>query len=288
VRDQASSLRQLVSDDKPVDFANPGAVRAGNGARVIAVTSGKGGVGKTILTVNLALLLAELPAGVLVVDADLGLANVDVMLGMEPGRHIGHLLLAGCLPGEVAATGPGGIKVISGGSGLQELADASRADRLMLLEKLHSYYENFDYVLVDTSPGIGPEVTDFLQRADDVLLVTTPEPTSLRDTYAALKAITREMPGREIILIVNCAAPGQAEQAIEALNHVARKFLKRQCDCWYQVEPDPMVCRTIRDRKPLVRAYPRSPAAACLRRLAKALACGGAAARNREAAHALA
>ena len=286
MRDQASSLRRLVAGDQPVSLVNPG-VPAGHGsARVIAVTSGKGGVGKTMLTVNLALLLAELPAGALIVDADLGLANVDVMLGVEPGRHIGHLLLAGCLTDEVAATGPGGIKVISGGSGLQELADASRADRLMLLEKLHSYYENFDYVLVDTSPGIGPEVTDFLRGADDLLLVTTPEPTSLRDTYAALKAITREMPGREVIIVVNCAAPGQAEQAIEALNHVARKFLERECKRWYHVEQDALVCRTIRDRKPLARAYPRSPAAVCLRRLAKALVRSAPAVR--EAAYALA
>lgn len=272
MRDQASKLRQLMygegtgvsTEPQPIDTA------AGS-AHVIAVTSGKGGVGKTTFAVNLALLLAERPAKVLLVDGDLGLANVDVMLGMEPGKHIGHLLLEQCAPEEVAANGPCGIKVISGGSGLRELADAGHADRLALMRKLREYSRNFDYVVIDTSPGIGMEVVDFLREADDILLLTTSEPTSLRDAYAAFKTISQEMPDKEIIPVVNCATGDQARQAMEALNQVMRKFLGRQCDSWHQVDSDPMVARTIRDRKSLVRSYPRSPAAVCLRRLAKTL-----------------
>lgn len=269
MRDQASRLRLLVSGDE-LARADPAGIGRGD-ARVIAVTSGKGGVGKTTLAVNLALLLAELPSKVLIVDADLGLANVDVLLGMEPGRHIGHLLLPTCAPDDVAAIGPLGLRVISGGSGLQELADASSADRLALLEKLHSYYQSFDYVMIDTSPGIGLDVVDFLRTADDLLLVTTPEPTSLRDAYAALKTITREIPDGEVIPVVNCATAEQAKQAMQALNQVARRFLDRQCDRWYLVQSDPLVPRSIRERRPMVCAYPRSPAAVCLRRLVKAL-----------------
>ena len=238
---------------------------------VVAVTSGKGGVGKTTLAVNLAVLLADSGKRVLIVDADLGLANVDVMLRLDSSRHIGHLLLAQCTPDEIAAVGPSGVQVISGGSGLQELAEASNADRQLLLDKLRGYYQRFDYVFIDTSPGIGADVVDFLRDADELVLVTTPEPTSLRDTYAALKTIGREAPNADVRLVVNMASAAQAEEAMAVLNEVASKFLNRRYDDWQCVECDPMVGRTVREGKPLVSAYPRSAAAICLRRLARSL-----------------
>ena len=288
MKDQALKLRQLVAGNQQ---ASPllQQIKEGQGrARVIAVTSGKGGVGKTMTAVNLSLLLAESGAKVLLVDADLGLANADVMLGMESGRHIGHLLFADCLPDDVVAEGPCGIAVISGGSGLRELAEAGSADRQVLLGKLRSYYGNFDYVVVDTSPGIGSEVGDFLRDADDVLLLTTPEPTSLRDCYAALKSIVQEMPEMNVITLVNSASSAQAEQAIEALDQVVDKFLGRRIEEWYHIESDQMVARTIRNRQPLVRSYPRSPAAICLRRLCNILISRSTAAETsrRQAVHA--
>lgn len=272
MRDQASKLRQLVSGANPGDGPLQSEPRSGDGhARVLAITSGKGGVGKTTLAVNLAVLLAELRFKVLIVDADLGLANVDVMLGMETARHIGHLLLPESRADEVAAIGPCGVRVITGGSGLIELADANSAERLGLLEKLRSYYDEFDYVLVDTSPGIGSDVTDFLRGADEILLVTTSEPTALRDAYAAFKTIIGTMPGAEIVTVVNSAGAKQAQRAIDTLNQVTRKFLDTECGQWYSVEADSMVGRAINERKPLVRSYPRSPASICLRKLAKEL-----------------
>ncbi len=271
--DQASKLRALVAGDGP---SAPAAVcEPGRDGRVIAVTSGKGGAGKTTVAVNLAVLFAEMGERVLLVDADLGLANVDVMLGLEFGRHLGHLLMTGCAPEEIAVEGPLGIRVISGGSGLRELADASSADRALLLKKLSEYYRRYDRVVIDTSPGIGSDVTDFLRGAEEVLLVTTAEPTSLRDTYAALKSMAGAANNGSIGLIVNMAASeAQAAQAAAVLNEVTGRFLGRRFDEWFCISSDSLVPRSIRAGKPLVREYRRSPAALCLRQLAGSIRSG--------------
>lgn len=268
--DQASRLRALVMDQEP---AGDVIREPDRNVSIVAVTSGKGGVGKTTIAVNLAVLFAELGERVLLVDADLGLANVDVLLGMEFGRHMGHLLMADYMPEDVSVVGPRGIHVISGGSGLRELADASAADRRMLLDKLAGYYRTFDRVVIDTSPGIGADVTDFLSGADEILLVTTPEPTSLRDTYAALKSI---IPLRRddstVRLVINMAtSEAQAAQAVAVLNEVTDRFLDRRFHDWHFVTSDGLVGRSIRARKPLVCEYHRSAAALCLRQLAGSL-----------------
>jgi len=293
VTDQAAKLRMLAEEEAARD-THASAVGlesrrhdASPAGRVMAITSGKGGVGKTTLAVNLALLLAERqgmqyekriagkdagpansPHGVLLVDADLGLANVDVMLGIQPEAHIGRLL-SGMDPEDVAAVGPYGIRVLSGGSGLRELAEATAAERARLLGKLRGYYLRFDRVIIDTSPGIGAEVVDFLRDADEVLLVTTPEPTSLRDTYAALKMISRDVPWLNLRLVVNMASRSQTEESAAALNEVARRFLGRTIDLRYQIAFDDLVGASVGRQVPLVLSYPRSRAAASIRRLAE-------------------
>lgn len=268
--DQASRLRALVMDHPP---AVTTAHEPDGHHSILAVTSGKGGVGKTTIAVNLAVLFAELGERVLLVDADLGLANVDVMLGMEFGRHVGHLLRDGFAPEDVAVIGPRGIRVISGGSGLRELANASTPDRLALLDKLAGYYRSFDRVVIDTSPGIGAEVTDFLTGADEILLVTTVDPTSLRDTYAALKSMTplSHNDSRTQLVVNMVTSDAQAAQAVTVLNEVTARFLDRRFDHWHSVRSDGLVGRSIRGRKPLVCEYRRSTAALCLREMAVSL-----------------
>lgn len=270
--DQAARLRQLVenSGNAHTNTSNAASgAKLPSSAHVIAVTSGKGGVGKTTLVANLAFILSEMNAKVLVVDADLGLANVDVMLGLDPGRHIGHLMMTNSTPRDVAVEGPRGMMVISGGAGLRELADAGSEDRAELIGKLVGYFAEFDYVLIDTSPGISSSVTDFLEIADDVLLVTTPEPTSIRDSYAALKTIVAKIPNGFVTPVVTSATEVSAKQAISALNHVTSKFLGREWSSWRMIDSDPLVGRTIQARKLLMNVYPKSPAAIALCKLAK-------------------
>jgi flagellar biosynthesis protein FlhG len=125
--------------------------------------------------------------------------------------------------------------------------------------------------VVDTSPGIGNGVADFLVDADKVLLVTTPEPTSLQDAYAALKTITQQMPEKSVLPVVTCATQTQAHIAVKALNQVAQKFLGIECSEWYHVEADALISRTISNRKPLISTHPQSPAARCMRQLANSL-----------------
>jgi len=280
VNDQATKLRSLVSDKGAASVAcSRGKSISGCSVgksvhvpNVIAVTSGKGGVGKTTCAVNLALIIAESGNDVLLVDADLGLANVDIMLGLDSSRHIGHLLLPEYTAEDVAAVGPLGIRVISGGSGLRELAEADESERRLLLEKLRSYYDKFHYVIIDTSPGIGADVVDFLKEASRILVITTTEPASLRDTYAAMKTIARHVPEADVRPIINMTGSDtHAEAAMSALNEVADQFIGQHYKRWHRIGLDPLISRAANDRKPFIRSYPRSPAAVSLRTIANTI-----------------
>lgn len=257
--DQAENLRTLVT-------------RRPHGLRVIAVTSGKGGVGKTNISANLAVLAAKAGRRVLVLDADLGLANVEIIYGLKPRFHIGHLLEASAPIEDVLATGPHGVRVLPAGSGIQGLTHLDDAQKLRLMTALDYIEDAFDVVIVDTSAGIGDNVLFFVGGAQEALLVVTVEPTSLTDAYAAVKVLSQQAGVRYFNVIVNTAPTETAAREIfETLTSVTSRFLNARVKYLGFLPRDENMHRAIMAQRPLVDAFPQSPSSRALAGLADKL-----------------
>lgn len=289
MQDQAQGLRALASrnrDDEAATLApshssaSPEAfsqavispkVRTRK-ARVIAVTSGKGGVGKTNFSSNLSLALSETGHRVIVVDADLGLANLHVVLGVYPQYSLEHVTHGDRSLREVLCPGPNGIRIVAGASGLAELADLDSIRRQALIDGLAELDTLADIVILDTGAGLARNVLAFLCAANEVLVVTTPEPTALTDAYAILKTVFTENPNSRLLLAVNMAQnENEARTAQERLVNVARRFLGANVWPLGYVPQDPAVGQAVRSGKPFLLSYPSSPAARAVRRIAQQL-----------------
>lgn len=302
MRDQAASLRELVQGKveygaqqtlpRKAERADggssapaagpeappPGAFRPSlcTGARVIAVTSGKGGVGKTNLTVNLALALMRLGQRVLVVDADLGMANVDVVLGTSSKHHLLHLLQPETALSDVLMHAPQGVAYISGGSAIERALEFSPQERQCLMDKLAGCESLADIVLVDTGAGLGQNVLDFVLAADEVILVTTPEPTALTDAYAVMKAYRLHAAGGSLKLVVNRAYDErEGREVFMKLRRTSEKFLSMPVQRLGSIYEDRSVMQAIRRQSPLLELYPDAAAARCIEAVAKNLLYGG-------------
>ena len=215
MNDQAQKLRELAKNRQYIGTAADTARNVGiSKCRSIAVTSGKGGVGKTNIALFLAVTIAAARKRVLLMDADLGLANVHILLGIAPEHNISHFIEGECGLEKVICKGPGGIDILPGASGLEKLANLD-SGRLELLQKEFSKLErNYDFLLIDTGAGIGASVTQFASRADTALLVMTPEPTSLAEAYAMVK-ILYEKASQRIAVIVNMVS--SEKEGVETL-----------------------------------------------------------------------
>jgi len=242
-------------------------------ARVLTLASGKGGVGKTNLAVNLAIALAGAGRRVLLVDADVGLANVDLVLGRSrrAGSDLAHVL-AGRMPLErIVQEGPAGIHWIPGASHMPAVSAMDEPRREALLDGLTTLERSHDFLLLDTPAGIGRGVLHLAQQADELLLVTTPEPTAMMDAYALLKAVAAS--GTEAIgavrLIVNMVTHRQDARRVHArLQETAKRFLGIEVGLLGHVFCDGHVGRAVQKREPLLVAYPHSQASWCVKRLA--------------------
>ncbi len=245
-------------------------------ARIVAVTSGKGGVGKTNLTVNLAIALAREGQRVIIIDADLGMANVDVVLGTVSKYHLMHLLQPDISLEDVLIHGPYGVNYISGGSAIERAVELSAAERQQLMDKLTVCGEMADIILVDTGAGLGQSVLDFILAADEVLLVTTPEPTALTDAYAVMKAYSLHADNKNLRIIVNRVYDeAESRDVLRKLQRTAERFLRMPLEALGSVYEDRNVMNAVKRQSPLLAAYPHTLASRCVEAIAKNLLYGG-------------
>ena len=276
--DQATRLRQMVGSESAAASppVTPAQAEAWANVRVVAITSGKGGVGKTNLAVNLAIALQKRGRRVLVIDADLGMANVDILLGAASRKHLLDLLRPEVTLDDVIVRTPHDIQYISGGSGIEKALEYDHAEKLLLQQKLADCATRADLILVDTGAGLGRNVMDFILAADEVLLVTTPEPTSLTDAYAVMKAYSIYAAQKNLRLLINRVYEAkESREVAHKLQRAAEKFLHMPVDCLGYVFEDTAVTKAVRKQTPLLKADANSAAARCIDALAQSLITGG-------------
>jgi len=255
--DQADRLRDLMSGKE-------------SRARVIAVTSGKGGVGKTSVAVNLGLALVERGKRVIIVDVDIGLANADVLLSVQPKLHLGHVLSGEVTPLDALTLCPGGALLLGGCSGVRHLSDLDKPERDFLVRSFQDLEAYADFIIIDTGAGISRNVVQFSAAADEVMVVTCPEPTAITDGYAVIKAISREKGFGRIRLVVNLALDtGEALRVAERIQMVSRRFLGIEVDYLGTILQDDQVRLAIRRKRAFFLEFPRCPASGCMRALAE-------------------
>ena len=281
--DQASSLRKLMEDKAEAQAqAEESAIvtlenisNQEKQSRVITITSGKGGVGKTNIAVNLAIALKMLGKRVLLIDADIGMANVDVLLGSISKHNMLDLLEDGIELRDVLVEDSHGISYISGSSGVEKALNFTYEERRILHKKLAACNDLADIILIDTGAGLGRHVIDFLIAADEVLLVTTPEPTSLSDAFAVLKTYNLHSEKKNIRLIVNrIFDEEERDEVIEKLNATAKKILNVQIDCAGYIFEDRTVIECVKKQKPFTTEKPNCLASKCIYQLADNLVNG--------------
>ena len=237
--------------------------------RVLSLTSGKGGVGKTCVSVNLGYWLAKSGFRVLLLDADLGLANVDVVLGLRSEYTLQHVLSGEKSMSDIILKGPGGMSILPAGSGVAELADLNEESKIQLFSELESLEMPFDYLLVDTGAGISRTVLYFNNAVQDIVLVATPEPTSITDAYALMKVLSEQRKGFRFRILANMVQnEAEGKNVYRRLSTVSDKYLDVSTSYLGHVVTDPNVVNAVCKQTALSVAFPKSPATRCLRTLA--------------------
>ena len=240
--------------------------------RTIAFTSGKGGVGKSNVVLNLGLTLARRGRRVMLLDGDLGLASLNVLLGMAPRHDLRHVLAGERRLDEILLRGPYGLRIIPAGSGVAELASLDHETRERLLATLDELASTVDFLLVDTGAGINDTVLELILAADEAVVVTRPEPTAVADAYALMKVVIREHPSYPFHLLINMARDAaEADQVFASLSHLLVRFLGYRPGNAGHVPLDPVVARGVVDQVPFTVGAPRSQATRGVERLAESL-----------------
>ena len=250
--DQAAKLRKLIKKNNEETQDN--SVEAKD-ARIIAVSSGKGGVGKTNVTVNLAIALAKLDKKVIVIDADLGLANIDVVLGIIPKYNLLHVLKDEMEISNIIMEGPENISLLSGGSGIIDFINLTEKQLEKLIDSFQFLNKTHDYILIDTGAGINKSVLSFINAAGEVVVVVTPDPTSITDSYALLKNIADYE--KDVSILVNMTTSNEeAHSVFRKISLASKKFLNMELNNIGFIYDDNHVTKAVRMQKPFMMEYP--------------------------------
>lgn len=246
--DQAQKLRDIVGES----------VSDMGDARIITVSSGKGGVGKTNFTVNLGIALAKLGKKVTIIDADLGLANVDVMFGIVTKYNLSNVIKGEVSVQDSIVKGPYDINIISGGSGIMDLIDLDINQLEKLIHTLSYFNTISDYILIDTGAGLSKSVLSFVDAASDIVLVITPDPTSITDAYALIKNIVKDDQKKIKLIINRIESNEEGDEVFNKLEQAVKKFLNRELENLGYIFEDNNLKRAVRKQIPLMEAYPRA------------------------------
>ncbi|ADC48086.1 hypothetical protein BpOF4_00085 [Alkalihalophilus pseudofirmus OF4] len=241
MNDQAESLRRIVSHS------------GGPEAKVVAVVSGKGGVGKSNVCLNFALSLIKLDKKVAIIDLDIGMGNLDILMGMQSKRTIVDLLKSEWTIWDIIEKGPEDLAYLAGGSGFSELIELKTEDMERFLTQLKALETEYDYIFLDMGAGVTKEGLKFILAAHEVMVVTTPEPTAMTDAYAMIKYIYLEDETKEIMVIVNrCETSREGEQTASNFKRVTKEFLRKEISVLGSLPDDRSVSRAVKAQKPFV------------------------------------
>ncbi len=265
--DQAQSIRDIKNSEKSAVLTD--AAKTGRRRKIIAITSGKGGVGKSNIAVNLGITLTRFGHRVLIVDADVGLANLDLLLGLTPKYNISHVINGKKQLEEVMVTGPSGIRLLPASSSGRIVADFTSEKRSELVKKLREDADLADIVFIDTGGGITDNIIEFLMLADEVILVTTPEPTSIMDSYGVVKILAQEKEESIVHLLVNMAEDqADALHVSSTMKMITKQLINVTLEDLGWIGSDGCVSKSVRQQQPFVLLYPSSRAAKAVHRIA--------------------
>ncbi|MGE4282169.1 MAG: MinD/ParA family protein [Clostridia bacterium] len=259
--DQAEKLREIINSlrNRPPIPLPSAQMQQKRKCRVLTVTSGKGGVGKTNISVNLALNLSQMGYRVVILDADFGLANIDIVFGVSPNYTLLDVINDSKTIFDIICEGPMNVKFISGGSGLEEMVHLEKWQLEALIEKIGSLDKIADIIIIDTGAGISDNVISFTLASDEVILITTPEPTAIMDAYALIKTISNKDNEKEIQLIVNRAEnEKEALSTMQKLSFASETFLGIKIQLLGYILYDTTVVKAIKQQEPFAISYPKS------------------------------
>jgi flagellar biosynthesis protein FlhG len=242
----------------------------GSEARVISITSGKGGVGKTSIVANLGYAFDKLGKRVLILDADMGLGNLDVLLGLAPKYNLSHVIMGEKTIEQILIDGPGNMKILPASSGIQELTQLTRDQKIQVLTQLDPLIDSVDILLIDTAAGISQNVMDFNATAQEIVVVVSPEPTSITDAYALMKVLSLKYSEKVCKLLVNMTTrPEEGREVYRQLHLVTDRFLDISIDYLGCIFHDPKVTKGVKNQRIVSELYPDSHAGKCFKDLAR-------------------